>query len=330
MASRQSARWVENDRLQPLNPCPGYGLITCSMAKHFKTIAIMGNPNEPTALESVETVAAHLTAAGITVNVSYKLPAPAEPANHIEVSDADMAATADLVIAVGGDGTMLYAARQASPHNVPVLGVNRGRLGFLADIRPDDIAPSLDAVLAGDYSSEKRMLLNAEIFAGDTLKSSGVAVNDIVIKRREAARMLEYQTTVNGTYVNIHGGDGFIAATPTGSTAYALSVGGPIIEPGMDAIVMAPICPHTLADRPIVISGNSTVDVEVLNNHNAEAEVSGDGVLIGGMDVNDRLRITVANERIELIHPPGYDFYGVLRSKLYWGRDTRNRQQPKD
>jgi NAD+ kinase len=300
------------------------------MNKHFKTIAIMANPDEATALESVEAVAAHLTAAGIEVNVSYKLPAPAEPANHVEVSDADMAATADLVIAVGGDGTMLYAARQASLHNVPVLGINRGRLGFLADIRPDDIAQSLDAVLSGDFTREKRMLLNAEIFVGDQLKSSGIAVNDIVIKRREAARMLEYQTTVNGKYVNAHGGDGFIAATPTGSTAYALSVGGPIIEPSMDAIVLAPICPHTLADRPIVISGNSIVDVEVLNNHDAEAEVSGDGVLIGGMDVNDRLRITVADERIELIHPPGYDYFSVLRSKLYWGRDTRTRKPSGD
>ncbi len=330
MTSRLSSLRASNTRRQPLNPCAGYGLITCNMAKHFKIIAIMANPDEPAALESVEAVAAHLTAADLTVNVSYKLPAPAEPANHVEVSDTDMAASADLVIAVGGDGTMLYAVRQASPHGVPVLGVNRGRLGLLADIRPDDIAASLDAVLAGDYSSEKRMLLKAEIYSGDKLKSSGIAVNDIVIKRREAARMLEYQTTVNGKYVNVHGGDGFIAATPTGSTAYALSVGGPIIEPGMDAIVMAPICPHTLADRPIVISGNSTVDVEVLNNHNAEAEVSGDGVLIDGIDINDRLRITVADERIELIHPPGYDYYGVLRSKLYWGHDTRNRHQPKD
>ena len=330
MASGPADQRISVGHLQPLNPCAGYGVIPCSMAKHFKTIAIMANPDEPAALESVETVAAHLTAAGITVNVSYKLPAPADPANHVEVSDADMAASADLVIAVGGDGTMLYAARQASPHNVPVLGVNRGRLGFLADIRPDDIAQSLDAVLAGDFSSEKRMLLQAEIYTGDNLKSSGIAVNDIVIKRREAARMLEYQTTVNGKYVNAHGGDGFVAATPTGSTAYALSVGGPIVDPDMDAIVMAPICPHTLADRPIVISGHSTVDVQILNNHNAEAEVSGDGVLIGEMNVNDRLRITVADERIELIHPPGYDYYGVLRSKLYWGRDTRNRQQPKD
>jgi NAD+ kinase len=225
---------------------------------------------------------------------------------------------------------MLYAARKAAPHKVPVLGINRGRLGFLADIRPDEIARSMDAVLAGDFSSEHRRLLRATVYSDDTVKSSGLAVNDIVIKRREAARMLEYQTIVDGTYVNTHGGDGFIAATPTGSTAYALSAGGPIIDPGLDAIVMAPICPHTLADRPIVISGNSTVDVKVLNIHDGQAEVSGDGELIGELDSNERLRIVVAEERIELIHPPGYDYYEVLRSKLYWGRDTRDRQKPQD
>ena len=299
------------------------------MASHFKNIAIMANPDEAAALESVDSVVTHLNAAGVTVNVSYKLPVPAEPANHVEVSDADMAEHADLVIAVGGDGTVLYAGRQAAPHGVPVLGVNRGRLGFLADVRPDDIATALNAVLSGDFSSEDRMLLQAEIYSGDKLASEGLAVNDVVIKRTEPARMLEYQTTVNGRYVNAHGGDGFVAATPTGSTAYALSVGGPIIEPGMDAIIMAPICPHTLADRPIVIPADSTVDVELLNNHGGMAGVSGDGVVIGELDIDDRLRITVANERIKLIHPPGYDYYEVLRSKLYWGRDTRDRRRLK-
>ena len=300
------------------------------MASRFKSIAIMANPHESAALDSVEAVVSHLLKAGIDVAVSAKLPAPAAPAAHAQHDDHKLAAAADLVIAVGGDGTVLYAARHAAPHAVPVLGINRGRLGFLADIRPDDIAASLDAVLAGKFTSEKRMLLDAEIFSDGKATSKGIAVNDIVIKRNEPARMLEYQTTVNDCYVNSHGGDGFVAATPTGSTAYALSAGGPIIEPGMDAIVMAPICPHTLSDRPIVISGESTVDVELLNNHGALAEVSGDGVVIGELGVGDRLRIVVAKERIELIHPPGYDYYEVLRNKLYWGRDTRDRRKLQD
>lgn len=299
------------------------------MAKRFNKIAIISNKDETAALESVETLVTQLTGAGCAVTVSARLPEPAAPATRSDTDDTNMAAAADLVISVGGDGTMLHAGRLASPHGVPVLGINRGRLGFLADIRPDEIASSIEAVLAGNYSSEKRMLLLAEIQSGNKL-TSGLAVNDIVVKRSEAARMLEYETTINGRYVNAHGGDGFVAATPTGSTAYALSVGGPIVEPGMDAIVMAPICPHTLADRPIVISGDSTVELKLLHNPGTLAEVSGDGVAIGELTPADTLRISVAPERIELIHPPGYDYYEVLRSKLYWGRDTRERKRTGD
>jgi NAD+ kinase len=297
------------------------------MTKRFNTVAIMGNPVEEAARESVAAVVEHLVTTGTNAIVSNKLPAPAAPATRAAVDDEELAGQADLVIAVGGDGTMLYAARQATPYGVPVLGINRGRLGFLADIMPDDIKESVDAVLAGNCSSEKRMLLRAEILRGTEVVSSGIAVNDIVIKSRETARMLEYRTSVDGRHVNAHGGDGFIAATPTGSTAYALSVGGPIIEPSLDAIVLAPICPHTLADRPIVISGRSITEIELLRNQGTQADVSGDGELIGELGIGERLRIVVDDAQVELIHPPGYDYFSVLRSKLYWGRDTRDRQK---
>ena len=304
------------------------GICEIDMSKGFSRIVIMGNPNDSAALESVAAVTAHLADKVSDVCVSAKLPHPAGPAMHADVDDAELPAGADLVIAVGGDGTVLYAARKAAAHQVPVLGVNRGRLGFLADIRPEDIQSSIDAVLAGDFSRETRMLLQAEILNNNQLEESGIALNDIVIKRRETARMLEYRTFVNGNYVNSHGGDGCIAATPTGSTAYALSCGGPIIQPGMDAIVLAPICPHTLSDRPIVIPGAAVAEIELIDNHGTEADVSGDGELIGTLSTADRLRIVVANQRVELLHPPGYDYYGVLRSKLYWGRDTRDRKPP--
>jgi NAD+ kinase len=300
------------------------------MSIPFKTIAILGNPADNAALDSVTAVVDHLTAAGIATIVSNKLPQPVAPAVQSPVDDANIASNADLVIAVGGDGTMLYAARQAFAHQVPVLGINRGRLGFLADIKPEEIAEGIDAVLAGNFTSEQRMLLRVEILRGEQVVSSGIAINDVVIKRRETARMLEYQTSVNGRYVNTHGGDGFIAATPTGSTAYALSCGGPIVEPSMDALVLAPICPHTLADRPIVISGRSTTEVKLLQNHGTNADVSGDGELIGELEAGERVRIVVADQPVELIHPPGYDYFGVLRSKLYWGRDTRDRKPPTD
>ncbi len=295
------------------------------MSQAFKNVVIMGNSTDAAAVETVGVAVEHLCARNLNVTVSSRLPAPAAPARHAEVEDDVLPAGADLVIAVGGDGTMLHAARYASAHAVPVLGINRGRLGFLADVRPEDIQESVDAVLSGNYEQETRMLLRAAIVRSGTIVSSGIAVNDVVIKRRETARMLEYRTAVDGHYVNTHGGDGFIAATPTGSTAYALSVGGPIMEPHLDAIVLAPICPHTLADRPIVISGRSTTDIELVENHGAEADVSGDGEHIGAMSVGDTLRITASANEVKLIHPPGYDYYEILRDKLYWGRDKRDR-----
>lgn len=296
------------------------------MNRPFKNLALMGNPADAAAIETVAAAVAHLAARDLQVTVSRQLPAPPAPARQADVEDDVLPAGADLVIAVGGDGTMLYAARHASAHGVPVLGINRGRLGFLADIRPEEIEGSVDAVLAGDYLEEQRMLLQADVMRDGKVISSGVAVNDVVIKRRETARMLEYRTSVDGRYVNTHGGDGFIAATPTGSTAYALSVGGPIMEPSLDAIVLAPICPHTLADRPIVIRGRCTTRVELVENHGAEADVSGDGELIGAMSAGDTLQITAAAQPVTLIHPPGYDYFEVLRNKLYWGRDKRDRR----
>lgn len=295
------------------------------MTRRFKTIAIMANTADVAAQDSVSTVVEHLAARGVRALIPAF--ATTEPDT---AADSERAAQADLVIAVGGDGTMLYAARRAVAHKVPVIGINRGRLGFLADVKPDEIQTALDAVLTGNFSSEKRMLLRADIVDNGRVVASGLAVNDIVIKRRETARMLDYRTRVDGRYVNTHGGDGFIAATPTGSTAYALSCGGPIVEPGLDAIVLAPICPHTLADRPIVIGGRSITEVELLQNHGSDTDVSCDGELMGQLAAGGKLRIVVADERIELIHPPGYDYFESLRSKLYWGRDTRYRQPPGD
>jgi len=300
------------------------------MGTSFKKVAVMANPNDQRALDSAAAVVTYLNSTNTQVTVSRLLPAPPAPARHAELDDSNLPEDADLVVAVGGDGTMLYAARHAARFGVPLLGVNRGRLGFLADISPADINSSLDEVLNDNYHSETRMLLRADILEGDELLASGLALNDIVVKRRETARMLEFRTTVDGHYVNTHGGDGFIVSTPTGSTAYALSCGGPIVQPGMDAIVLAPICPHTLADRPIVIAGDAQMEIELLQNDGTLGEVSADGELLGDVKAGQTLRVVAANERVELIHPPGYDYFGVLRSKLYWGRDKRDRNRNPD
>ena len=277
------------------------------MGSEFKKVLILGRRTDSRVTEPMATLVEHLTKAGI------------------DVLQDENAAAADLVIAIGGDGTMLYAGSKVRDHNVPLLGINRGRLGFLADVTPDEMLSSVDHILAGDYLIEPRLLLNAELQRSDGESVHGVAFNDVVLQRTHAGRMVDFQTSVAGQFVNTHSGDGLIVATPTGSTAYALSCGGPIVEPQLDAMVVVPICPHTLTDRPIVIAANQQIEIRLLEREDTGAGVAVDGHAMGPLEPGDTLTITAAEQRVRLIHPPGYDFYGILRSKLLWGRDSRTR-----
>ena len=308
------------------------------MNKKFSTIALTGNYAEPRVLETLRSLAQHLLDHKLTVLASAEQTLNGLPDAVLRIPGKKLADDADLIIAVGGDGSMLHAARVAVMAGKPLLGVNRGRLGFLADVSPsEDFAP-LDKVISGHYDSERRMLLKAEVVSASGTRDCGIALNDVVLKRQDTGRLLEFKSTVDGRYVNTHGGDGFIVATPTGSTAYALSCGGPIVAPGLDALVLAPICPHTLSDRPIVIPGTSITDieladielddagptnVEVGDNDADSALVSCDGEVTGRIEAGDRLRVAVAEQRVELIHPVGYDYFSILRSKLHWGRGNR-------
>jgi len=184
---------------------------------------------------------------------------------------------------------------------------------------------NLDQILQGNFTKETRLRLAATLESSDGSETIAIALNDIVLQRSDTGRMLDYETRIDGRYVNTHMGDGLIVATPTGSTAYALSCGGPIIEPQLDAVVVVPICPHTLSDRPIVIPANQTIEVALLERDDTNAEVSADGHAVGSFGPDDKLLIGPSESRITLIHPPGYDFYEILRSKLHWGRDSRFR-----
>jgi NAD+ kinase len=268
----------------------------------------------------------HLTEAGKTVLASDSL---ALDLPVTRLAEADLGAQADLIISIGGDGAMLYAGNLARQHDVPILGINRGRLGFLADVSPDEMLVSVDQVLEGNYTSDSRLLLNATLQRPDGSMQSATAFNDVVLQRRESGRMIDAVASIDGRYVNTHSGDGLIIATPTGSTAYALSCGGPIIEPHLDAVVVVPICPHTLTDRPVVIAAGQTIEVRVLERKDTKAEVTVDGVTIDELRPEDTLTVRTADARIRLVHPPGHDFYTILRNKLLWGRDSRNRDYPK-
>ncbi len=288
----------------------------------FQRIAVLGRHDDPRVVEPMQILVRYLTEQGVEVLASDELPLGSKVTR---LPEPELPRQADLLVAIGGDGTMLYASRLSSDSNVPLLGINRGRLGFLADVKPDEMLSSMAKVLGGDYLRDSRLQLRASLKRADGSTVFGDALNDVVLQRVETGRMVDFETRIGRHYVNTHAGDGLIIATPTGSTAYALSCGGPIIEPQLDAVVVVPVCPHTLTDRPIVISSRETIEVRLLDRDFTRAEITVDGHTVSEILPSDRLSISAAPSRITLIHPPGYDFYGILRSKLFWGRDSRVR-----
>lgn len=289
------------------------------MAFPVRTCALVGRFSDPRVAESVGALLPHLMSRGVRVLVNEDAELPAD-APVSRVPERTFGERADLVIAVGGDGTLLYAARLVARHNVPLVGVNRGRLGFLTDVMPQDMLPSVDAALAGELEADERPLLTARLHRAGGAVAQSFALNDVVMQKHDTGRTLDFETRIDQKFVNTHGGDGIIVATGTGSTAYALSCGGPIIEPHLEAILIAPICPHALSDRPIVVSSHAVIEVELLERPETQANVSCDGMRLGGIQPGDRLQVSTARERVTLLRTPGYDYYKLLRSKLQWGR----------
>ncbi|HOF88836.1 MAG TPA: NAD(+)/NADH kinase [Armatimonadota bacterium] len=234
-------------------------------------------------------------------------------------ADAVMAG-ADLALSIGGDGTMLGTACLAAPHRVPVLGVNAGALGFLTELTPEALPQYLPRVLAGDYTLEPRMMLRARLQRGDAAVAASTALNDVVVRQGAASRMINLEVRVAGHRLGRFGADGLIVATPTGSTAYCLSAGGPIVHPGASVMVLVPICPHSLAFRPMVIP--ATDPVEILcqsNSHGDEMLVTTDGQQPVTAQPGDRVSIAVAAEHALLVKLGLFSFYDRLREKLQWG-----------
>jgi NAD+ kinase len=289
----------------------------------FKSIALVGNSQDSRVSESMLTLAAHLNSRDCAVLADTNAAIDFGGIKVQRHAESALSAHADLIVAVGGDGTMLHAARLATPHDVPVLGVNRGRLGFLADISPADMRDRLDEVLAGQYVKDKRSMLNAKLLRPGVPDRSCESLNDVVLQKWQTGRMLDFETWIDGRYVNTHGGDGLVIATATGSTAYALSCGGPILYPELDALVLAPICPHTLSDRPIVVRSSSTIEVRLVERPDTRAQITCDGVPLGELVPGDRLVVMPAATTVTLLHPSDHDYYRILRSKLRWGRGDR-------
>jgi NAD+ kinase len=294
----------------------------------FSSIALVGNTRDQRVSESIQILAAHLHARGCKILADANAAIDFTDVPVRRLPEEQLGAHAGLIVAVGGDGTMLHAARLATPHGVPVLGVNRGRLGFLADIGPTEMRDRLDDVLGGRYVKDRRSMLKAQLVRAGHPDRWCEALNDVVLQKWQTGRMLDFETWIDGRYVNTHGGDGFVVATATGSTAYALSCGGPILYPELDALVLAPICPHTLSDRPIVVRSSSTIEVRLIERPETRAQVTCDGVQLGELVPGDRLIVMPAATSVTLLHPPDHDYYRILRSKLRWGRGDR--MQPSD
>lgn len=286
-----------------------------------KTVALVGRYTDQRVAESLGVAVEHLRTRGVVTLLADDQAAPAGLTGFDAVPESEFAARADLVLAIGGDGTLLYAARLVAAAGVPLLGINRGRLGFLTDVLPQDVQGSIDAALDGHCDIDERPLLEAQLTTAKTgVVASELALNDVVLQKIETGRMLDFETWLAGRYVNTHGGDGLVVASATGSTAYALSCGGPIVEPHLDVMVVVPICPHTLSDRPFVVSRRTTVEVVLVDRDGSLAQVTADGIVLGEMIAGDRLCVGPAAHSIRLLHPQGYDYFRLLRSKLHWGR----------
>ena len=231
----------------------------------------------------------------------------------------DMGKKGDLIVVVGGDGSLLSAARMAIQVNVPVIGINRGRLGFLTDISPQDIESQLSAVLAGHYTEEQRFLLRTRVHDQNNHFFEGDALNDVVLSRGSETHLIEFDVYINQQFVGHYRADGLIIATPTGSTAYALSAGGPIMHPALNAIVVVPMFSHSLSLRPLVIDGNAQIDLFISQGNENDLQISCDGHESWMVKPGQQVSIEKNTQHLRLLHPLDYHYYDTLRIKLGWG-----------
>lgn len=290
------------------------------MKSKFKHIALIARLNRDGVLETLATLIEFLQQQKITVSIEASCAEQIADSDINVISYDDLGKDQDLVIVIGGDGSLLNAAKAAVNHNTPVLGINRGTLGFLTDINPDDVIPQVSEVLQGNYTEEQRFFLHTKIHEGGQTVSEGLALNDVVLlPGKDAAQLIEFDVFVNKEFVCHQRSDGLIAATPTGSTAYALSAGGPIMSPALNAIVLVPMLPHTLSMRPIVINADSKVKVTIANDLETKPGVSCDGEPPIAIPAGGHLHIDKSDKALRLIHPREYNYFNTLRTKLHWG-----------
>ena len=285
----------------------------------FNTIGLIGKFGDPSVAGMLTEIANHLRRLQLRVLLD-KDSSEIMHSNGLEVATRrTIGRQCDLVIVMGGDGTLLNAARSLVDFQVPIVGVNLGRLGFLADVSPNEVPHRLDEILAGQFREEERSLLHAQVIREDRSITQADALNDVVVHKRDVARMIEVDAFLNGQFLNAYRADGLIICTPTGSTAYALSGGGPIIHPALEAVLLVPICPHTLTHRPIVVGANNDIEILVAESNTTNIQVTCDGQVSLMIEPGDRIVIRKKRRNLRLIHPTDHDYLALLRAKLRWG-----------
>ena len=289
-------------------------------AKDIKKVGVIVKPNHAEAWKTACELSEWLEARGVTLVGKPRVHRESADECDIEsVPDERLGDESDLIVVLGGDGTMISTARLVGDAGVLVLGVNYGSLGYLTDFRIEEMFPALEAIFRGEYEIDRRVMLHAEHHRGDEMLATGRVLNDVVINKAALARIIEIQVSLNGLPVNSFRADGLIVSTPTGSTAYNLSAGGPIIYPSMNAVVLTPICPFTLTNRPIVIPDDAIIEMK-LDEENEGVVLTLDGQIGYTMKPGDRVRIRKSRTTFNLVQPPNRNYFDVLRNKLKWGR----------
>jgi NAD+ kinase len=291
---------------------------------HFSTLGLIGHLNNERAVYSIKRLIRFLQKKQkhfvLEADTAELIDDKALVQAAEQIAEIDtLGQLCDLVVVVGGDGSLLRAGRAMAQYQVPLLGINRGRLGFLTDILPDHIESKVEDVLNGNYISEKRFLLDMNVMRGTEIISTASAMNDVVLHPGKFVHMLQFEIYVDGDFVTSQRADGVIVATPTGSTAYSLSGGGPILHPKLDAIALVPMNPHTLSSRPMVVPGDSEIRIVVGEHSRALPMVTCDGATHAEVQTGDAIVIVKKQQLLELLHPKDYNFFERCRSKLGWG-----------
>ena len=291
------------------------------MSPVFRTIALIGKYKSPEIAESLMMLAEFLKSRGIDVLVEEGTAALVGADGFAVASYANIGRRADLAIVLGGDGSMLTAARQLAESDVPLVGVNQGRLGFMTDLARDDMLDGVSDLLEGKFKSEQRCLLEASVQRGEDCIFRTQALNDVVVNKGDLGRMIEFAVSIDGEFLYNQRSDGLIIATPTGSTAYALSANGPILHPAVPGMALVPLCPHALSNRPITVSDDSRIEIVLHAPH--RARVHADGQEKCDLEAGDRVGVARSRLSIRLLHPLGYSYFAMLREKLHWSETPR-------